>query len=137
MHQSVLVEGSSGSLHLVIIGGKYSLPNWTSMVETLDVTLIVKPRAEKDAEKRKVLLNSMEWKTMKTMAQPRANFAATVIDGLVYVFGGISSKHSGHFPKIASPLIEVFNLEKNVWSDLNINNAPQLACFGWTMLNQQ
>lgn len=66
------------------------------------------------------------------MKECRSNFAATVIGNLLYVYGGISGRDDSFSPVLAKTIIEVYNIFMDEWKELVIQNAPKLACFGWT-----
>ena len=70
------------------------------------------------------------------MKNPRVNFAALVFNDLIYVFGGISGVQGTHNPILADPVIEQYSIAENKWTAFQINDAPQLASFGWTKLSE-
>lgn len=68
------------------------------------------------------------------MKSPRANFALTVCENLVYVFGGISARESIHRPTITSTICEKYDPNTDKWDEHEIKGAFPLAAFGWTAL---
>jgi hypothetical protein len=70
------------------------------------------------------------------MKSARASFAALALNDYIYVYGGIAGVEGTHNPKLADPLIEQYNILENKWTALMINNAPQIASFGWTKLSE-
>jgi len=70
---------------------------------------------------------NMGWHSLEGMSAPRANFALTVLDNMVYVFGGISGTGSGkesHWPQLVQSITEKYNPNLNKWENIEINNAP-------------
>lgn len=81
---------------------------------------------------------NMGWHSLEGMSAPRANFALTVLDNMVYVYGGISGTGQGkesHFPTLCQTIAERYNPNMNKWENIEINNAPCLAAFGWTSIS--
>lgn len=71
------------------------------------------------------------------MKSPRANFALTTIDNMVYVYGGITARGDGkdsHIPHIATTVCERYDPKLDKWEDFEIKNAPPLAAFSWTLI---
>ena len=71
------------------------------------------------------------------MKSARANFALTVIDNFVYVYGGIQNRGTGnevHKP-ITATIAEKYDPITNIWETLEIQGAISLAAFGWTTLD--
>lgn len=73
------------------------------------------------------------------MKSNRANFAWTVVDNMVYVFGGISdrgpSQEEAHVPQLVSDLCERYDPKLDKWETIKIENAFPLGAFGWTVLD--
>ncbi len=115
MHQSVVVKINNKS-HLLTMGGKYDPLYWSNGVASLDLSLYLNPKLVEDVpeykENRKLgIYDLTKWNDCKPMKEARSNFAATVIDNLVYVYGGISGRKNGsgegkHYPQMVSKAIE-------------------------------
>lgn len=74
------------------------------------------------------------------MKKPRHSFAALtfgdILNQVIYVYGGIVGKLDGsNKPILADVPIERFDIQKNLWEILEIDNAPKLAAFGWAYKN--
>jgi N-acetylneuraminic acid mutarotase len=64
----------------------------------------------------------------------RSNFALTVVDNMVYVFGGIQNKGSGHAPIMPSIVAEKYDPIQDKWETVEIAGAQSIGAFGWTTL---
>jgi N-acetylneuraminic acid mutarotase len=71
------------------------------------------------------------------MTTARACFSHIVIDGKIYVYGGISGNLEGensHYPIISNPISERYDPIQNKWETFEINNSPSIGAFSWTKL---
>ena len=73
------------------------------------------------------------------MKDSRANFAFTVVDNILYVFGGIGGQgptpETAHEPQMVNNLCEKYDPKTNVWETIEIKNAFPVGAFGWTVLD--
>ena len=126
MHQSCIVKDANDKQTLLVVGGKIgfnSLQNeYTNTVLGYDLTDFL---AGKDSTE--------EWKYLESMKEARSNFMMTQIENKVYVYGGIKSKDT-HIPILNTTVCEVYDAPTNKWSDLEIQGAEPIACFGYTQL---
>ena len=68
------------------------------------------------------------------MNSPRSNFSITVLNNLVYVFGGFSgsSKVGDPWrPTMGTTLERLNPSSSDTWLEISIQNIPQLASFSW------
>ena len=68
------------------------------------------------------------------MNSPRSNFSITVLNNVVYVFGGFSgsSKVGDPWrPTMATTLERLNPSSSDTWLEISIQNIPQLASFSW------
>ena len=138
MHQACIVGGANGNQLLLVIGGKEGAAasncQYSASVLAFDLKLVFEPwlkgtSTEVDAAHR--------WRAVASMNSARANFATTVVDNMVYAYGGIQGRGEGesaHVPVLATIVAERYDPGQDAWEEIAVNGAPPLAAFGWTSL---
>lgn len=74
------------------------------------------------------------------MLSARHSFAAVALNDRkdLYVFGGVSGVQDTSFkPALVSNNIERYNQKTKQWEAVEINNAPKLSAFGWSLGNRE
>ena len=71
------------------------------------------------------------------MSSARSNFAAISLNTMIYVFGGLSDRSGSHNPVLAKTQCERFDVNKNVWENLDIKGAPSVFGFGWARISYE
>ena len=69
------------------------------------------------------------------MNSTRSNFNITVVSNQVYVFGGLAGPSSGKTPwrpTLSTTVCERYSPSTEKWSDIIIQNLPNLAATSWT-----
>lgn len=73
------------------------------------------------------------------MKDTRANFAHTVVDNNVYVFGGIGNygpnPENAHEPQLVTNICEKYDPKADEWTTIQIQNAFPVGAFGWCVLD--
>ena len=101
-----MIVKKGNSEYLFVMGGKADThKTWLKTTERLNLTGITKNNKD------------IMWEMSADMHEARSNFAATVIDNFVYVFGGISGKTETHTPVIAKS-IECYDPNTNLWHEI-------------------
>ena len=69
------------------------------------------------------------------MNQPRSNFSITVLNNVVYAFGGFAGQNLAGLPwkpKMSLSLERLSPNQSDTWQIVEVENIPQLASFSWT-----
>lgn len=135
MHASCIVENAAGEPRLLVIGGKtgnhLNEAAFSNSVIGFDLKTIYEPWLQDKSGEKWVQLNNMQ--------SARANFAFTVVDNLVYVFGGVggigNTPESVHIPQLVSNMCERYDPKLDKWETIKIENSFPLGAFGWTVLD--
>lgn len=120
----------------MVLGGKSELGSqgWLKSVESLNMTYYMYPHLRPKQKDPLPPYETYLWEDLAPMKNCRANFAAIVLDNLVYVYGGISGKKEVHHPVFANQVVERYSPNTKEWSELKIDNAPNVAAFAWAPL---
>lgn len=144
LHQSAVVK-IDGEEHLIVMGGKESIDSYQSLNTVYK--LKIKNFIGKRQDQMEAIENIMQKKNLKgknlylweqclPMINTRSMFASTVIDHkFIYVYGGISQGiQASDFPgknQLPKYLVERYDAIADSWSEIIIQNAPNLSSFGW------